>query len=265
MYNKKRYPSSNCKPCVEVDPTCITPPPVCEGEECDEVFLAKCIKYTGRDIDCLGITTGMSLTEIIDRLEESICEDVPDYDELINCISPLDYMLNEVKMAYENTHNTASAKSFATILGEIMDLGLIIPNCDFCCTECGSFYALANNAKISAIFTATESSPQCGYNIASGFENGYDMLVSMNSNIANLFGTTLGREYSSYNAKTSLIRLALFLQSVDGLTSQDYYDIVEVILTKGFTSFCYNNDSIELVVFGSVQTLIDNFITLLNE
>lgn len=39
-----------------------------DGETCETIYSSDCILYTGPDIDCYGITNGMSITEIVEIL-----------------------------------------------------------------------------------------------------------------------------------------------------------------------------------------------------
>lgn len=38
------------------------------GEPCDEAYLSDCVIYSGVDLECYGVTSGMSITEIIEML-----------------------------------------------------------------------------------------------------------------------------------------------------------------------------------------------------
>lgn len=42
-------------------------------DQCSSPVELKCIVYTGVDIPCLGITTGMRMDEVLDILTATIC------------------------------------------------------------------------------------------------------------------------------------------------------------------------------------------------
>lgn len=60
-----------CTNCNEPNP-CTTPTCTCAA-----LLGSECLHYSGEGIECLGITTGMELTETIDKLGEGICAFTP--------------------------------------------------------------------------------------------------------------------------------------------------------------------------------------------
>lgn len=59
------YPNSPCPDCPDC-PTTVTPVPIPDLHNvCGDHYNASCIEYTGADIDCLGITSGMLLPEVL--------------------------------------------------------------------------------------------------------------------------------------------------------------------------------------------------------
>lgn len=68
------YPNEYCHQCEpELPPIEVPPPPVCEGEECEEIYTGNCVKYTGPAIPCLSITTNESLNSVIAKLAARVC------------------------------------------------------------------------------------------------------------------------------------------------------------------------------------------------
>lgn len=69
------YPNNYCHKCNETpppDPEVVVP--VCgEGEVCESIVKGDCVKYTGYDIPCLGITTNMSLNDMVEAMAAIIC------------------------------------------------------------------------------------------------------------------------------------------------------------------------------------------------
>jgi hypothetical protein len=49
-------------------------PPVYTCDACKEIVNSNCVKYTGANVTCAGITNGTTLTNIIIDLASSICE-----------------------------------------------------------------------------------------------------------------------------------------------------------------------------------------------
>lgn len=68
------YPNEYCTPCRSEETIVeVTPPPVCEGETCAEITDAKCVRYSGPDIEELNITSGTNLNDIISLVSEILC------------------------------------------------------------------------------------------------------------------------------------------------------------------------------------------------
>ncbi len=68
------YPNEYCHQCdPELPPIEVPPPPVCEGEECEEIYTGNCVKYTGPAIPCLSITTNESLNSVIAKIAARLC------------------------------------------------------------------------------------------------------------------------------------------------------------------------------------------------
>lgn len=75
------YPNQNCQTCPPDPPVEeLPPPPACEGEPCEEIFSGVCVRYTGPDISCLGVTTNMSLNQVVQAIATNLCP-VP-----VNCV-----------------------------------------------------------------------------------------------------------------------------------------------------------------------------------
>lgn len=69
------YPNQNCQPCQpECPPVEVPLPPACTGEPCEEIVTGICVKYTGPNIPCVGITTNMTFNQVVQLLAAKICE-----------------------------------------------------------------------------------------------------------------------------------------------------------------------------------------------
>ena len=116
----------NCEPYVNEQ--CPPPqPPECEEPctPCDEVTPSQCVIYTGPNIECIGVTTGMPLDTVIGLLAAKACETpepptppdpptppcVVQSCENLNlsspqegCQSPVQFMLNETLIRFCNQY-----------------------------------------------------------------------------------------------------------------------------------------------------------------
>ncbi len=68
------YPNEYCHQCdPELPPIEVPPPPVCVGEECQEIYPGTCVKYTGPAISCLNIAANESLNSVIQKIAARLC------------------------------------------------------------------------------------------------------------------------------------------------------------------------------------------------
>lgn len=81
------YPNNNCNDCPEC-PGAITPLPLPDlSGLCGDEYPAACVIYTGENINCLGITSGMTFLEILNIFNISLTA--------CNCCAPVDCVLSE--------------------------------------------------------------------------------------------------------------------------------------------------------------------------
>ena len=67
-------PECPCGKCPEVEIPFTPPdPPECDGTECVEIYDGACVKYTGPDLTCAGITTGMTLNTLVETFAGLLC------------------------------------------------------------------------------------------------------------------------------------------------------------------------------------------------
>lgn len=81
------YPNQYCNPCTEPTP-CVPapPPPDCIGEPCEEIVLDTCVRYTGPAIPCLGIVTGINISQVLQIIAAKLCDCCDDIPTPINCV-----------------------------------------------------------------------------------------------------------------------------------------------------------------------------------
>lgn len=59
------YPNNSCPTCANC-PTTVTPTPLPDFHGlCGDTYKLSCVQYTGEDIECLGITKGMSMIQVL--------------------------------------------------------------------------------------------------------------------------------------------------------------------------------------------------------
>ena len=138
------YNNRNCNPCSgPIPPACVEGPPECEGTPCAEIYPTECTIYNGPDIPNLGITSGMSINEILMAISENICNcENENGDE---CIHPVRWVLKFATDIYNINKEKGIDVELLNILGELLDIGVVTSNCGFCCPDY-EFYGLVDSA-----------------------------------------------------------------------------------------------------------------------
>lgn len=62
------YPNDYCHECQQTPPVEQPAPPICEGENCVEIYDSACIQYTGAAIPCKQIQPGERMTSVVNKL-----------------------------------------------------------------------------------------------------------------------------------------------------------------------------------------------------
>ena len=137
------YNNRNCNPCSgPIPPACVEGPPECEGTPCAEIYPAECTIYNGPEIPNLGITSGMSINEILMAISENICNcENENGDE---CIHPVRWFLKFATDIYNINIEKETDIELLNILGGLLDKGIMTSNCDFCCPDY-DFYGLVDS------------------------------------------------------------------------------------------------------------------------
>ena len=227
-FSKKRYPSENCKPCTPIDPTCIQGPPECEGVECDEVYSMECIIYTGQNLDCLGITYGMSLMEILQVLEDNCETTTPVYG---NCIHPIDELL-EYAIELHRISSVGDDGSPITLVNIVNDLlidGMLYVNCGFCPPDCNP-YLLGNSDDIETILTVLGRT--CCSNCTTNLQECLDNLDAVAPGASSIFE----EEYGSILGLSTICRIVTMLTSA-GYDSTTIYPLFQLLMNDGISIY----------------------------
>ena len=131
--------SCNCNQCCPPTPPPVPPtPPTCVGTQCEEIYDAACVNYSGPAIECMGITQGLSLNNIIQLFATKLCECC----STTKCINPIEYFFTRVAFVYNIIKVNNSEYTVQDAYNLITkDGGLTLKKCDYCCPD-GSFYGL---------------------------------------------------------------------------------------------------------------------------
>jgi hypothetical protein len=241
--------NTNCRQCTPAPNVCITPPPVCEGCECEEIYSGECVQYTGQDLDCLGITRGMSFNEIIQILADKLCIEGC-------CINPVqwlfDYVIEVYNIAYDKGHMTALRPlTLNDILKNLLGLGIVVPKCNLCCPDCG-VYVLGSITAIEAIQTATGSS--CCINCGQDYNQCYSALTKLYPCAEYIFEEYEIQEFGTLGTNTILCTLQDILANYN---ANIVCDILETIGQMGLVISCNNPNG--AIVISSAETFLDYY------
>ena len=145
--------NTNCRQCDPIPSTCVTPPQACDECNCEEIYSGECVVYTGPNIDCLGITNGMSLNDALQIIAEKLCVEGC-------CVNPIDWFLALVLEIYaqapvfEDEEQEMVAADIPTIIETLLTTGIVMPKCNFCCPDCGVYY-LGNQTNLTSLIDTT--------------------------------------------------------------------------------------------------------------
>lgn len=132
----------SCNSCCPPTPPPTPPtPPTCEGTDCVEIYDAACVNYTGPDITCMSIATDTNINSIIQTLANNICICC----DKIECISPLKLLFERLRLTYDALKIENNTTSIATVLQNLMNLGIVTKKCKYCCPDSG-FWSLSLSA-----------------------------------------------------------------------------------------------------------------------
>jgi hypothetical protein len=210
-------------------------PPVCVGNPCEEIYPGECVAYTGPAIECLGITNGMSLNEIVQILASQLCTEGC-------CTNPVEWLLQYALDVYNIQLLKGEAPSILLIIEELLKRGIAMSNCNTCCPDYGT-YLFGNKDVVGTIVTSLPAEFQSGNpNNAYNFATCLDLLSVANPNIHSRFDGTLsevenGTEWGSISGNTILCIInRLFNNST--FDSSTLYDIIDLLLTEGLAVRC---------------------------
>lgn len=150
--------NTNCRQCDPIPQVCVNPPQACDECNCEEIYSGECVTYTGPNIDCLGITNGMSLNDALQIIAERLCVEGC-------CINPIDWFLAlvleiyaqaPVLVAEEPVASTPPAvnETLPVVIETLLTTGIVMPKCNFCCPDCGVYY-LGNQANLTSLIGTT--------------------------------------------------------------------------------------------------------------
>ena len=245
--------NTNCRTCAPVSPVCVTPPPVCGGCECEETYSGACVQYTGTDLDCLGITRGMSLNEMIQILADKLCVEGC-------CVNPVKWLIDKAVEIYEidyaaGRYSAAEPISISSVLEKFLTAGIVTPKCNFCCPDCG-VYALATPADVALLVAATGAS--CCTNCGQTYTETYTRLIKENPCLETLYESFEPVEYGTIGGNTVL---DVIEQSLAGYDSSVICDVFETIFEQGLVVSCNNPHG--AIIISSTATFL-TYITNMN-
>lgn len=176
------YNNKHCKPCRPIiNEVCIDKPENCPEEVCAEIYNAECVILPdGIPENCLGITGGMNIVDVIQIIISAICdenqeEEIPEIT-FGPCFNPYDFFfmyLNGLWKIYKNYKNA----SLETLLSNLLGDKMYITTCNTC-YDVGDIHIFGGNGVVNSAVNI-EDYPGIDDNI-----NGYsDCISSLNSKL----------------------------------------------------------------------------------
>ena len=250
-------PGCNCNNCCPPPNPPVDPPtpPICEGEECSEIYDAKCITYTGLNINCLNILNGDNLNTIVQKLAEQICECCG----VGKCKHPLELLFERVLYRY-NSLNANSSVSITSLLTDILDDSIITKKCQYCCPDneaYGLFFSEdMKNAFEAVLFTSQAANGDdiinsCLNNGKNFTQCSAELLTSFDSESIDITQETIF-EYSSINGISAICNI---LNLIKDYGDDFIKEVMSVIQEHGLIIACdLENGNIFIGSLSTFQT-----------
>ena len=201
------YNNRNCNPCSgPIPPACVEGPPECEGTPCAEIYPTECTIYNGPDIPNLGITSGMSINEILMAISENICN----CENSNECTHPLRLFLKFAIDIYNINIDKEIDIELLNILGGLLDIGIMTSNCDFCCPDY-DFYGLVDSITYNTYIIENNNIPINEENPRFTECAGKDFTDTEMGTINNESSLCIIQEYISSSLINSLADIGLFI------------------------------------------------------
>lgn len=176
------YNNKHCKPCRPIiNEVCIDKPENCPKEVCAEIYNAECVILPdGIPENCLGITGGMNIVDVIQIIISAICdenqeEEIPEIT-FGPCFNPYDYFFMYLSKLWKIYKNNPDA-SLQTLLSNLLKDKIYITTCNTC-YDVGDIH----------IFGGVNSEDYPGSYFDDNI-NGYsDCISSLNSKLESIIG-----------------------------------------------------------------------------
>lgn len=230
------YNNSGCNTCNQaVPPACVAAPPVCAGSQCEEIYPGACVVYTGPAIECLGITTGMSLNDVVQILAAELCPEGC-------CENPVEWLLQYALDIYNIQLAKEESPSILTIMDELLKRGIVMTKCNVCCPD-KIAYILGNEDDVETLVTMYQLSLASGSpNAAPGFADCLASLAITNPLFATRFDSVLtpvttGTEWGTISGNTTLC-IFNTLYNIPQFDSTTLYSLMDAMLNVGVIVNC---------------------------
>jgi len=120
---------NNC--CPPVTPPTPPTPPTCVGTNCEEIYDAACVNYTGPALTCFNIPTDTNLNSVIQTLATNICACCTKS----KCINPFKLFFERFKSIFDALYAADNTIIFKEVFRQFLNNGLIVKKCQYCCPD----------------------------------------------------------------------------------------------------------------------------------
>lgn len=247
--------------CPPVTPPTPPTPPICVGTQCEEIYDAACVNYTGPALTCFNIPTNTNLNSVIETIANRLCSCYSSSQ----CTSPLQLFFERFKTLYYDLYNTDNTIPFNDVFQYYLNNGIIVKKCQYCCPDV-FIYALSAGPTMCYHIATTYSS---GYpNVEPPCRNCWTKYSTCATTLLTKFDPLLGGvldepltiedlcEFGGFNNVTALCELTTILTA--NFTYAQITDIMLNIRNYGLAVAC--DESRANVLVGAFDT-IDTFAT----
>jgi hypothetical protein len=169
---------NNC--CPPVTPPTPPTPPTCVGTQCEELYDAACVEYTGPALTCLNVQPNTNLNSIIQTIALNICNCC----SKSQCVSPFKLFFERFKAYWDASYAADNTLSFNDLFNTFMVNGLVVKKCQYCCPD-SFMYTLAigrgGNSYVNGVYNSVSGIQHYeipNVNSWTGFNNAATALIA---------------------------------------------------------------------------------------
>lgn len=258
---------NNC--CPPVTPPTPPTPPTCEGTQCEELYDAACVQYTGPAITCFNIPSNSNLNSVIQAIALNICACCTNSQ----CVNPFKLFFERFNEFWTTTTSNDPTSIFSNVFQTFLNNGVVVKKCQYCCPD-SFLYTFAIGPFNQSIVNDVYNSVVGVDNYEIPCENCWTNFNSATTTLLTLFDPTFNgnldpaltaadiHEWGGFNNVTGIQDLNLIFE--DLFTPEQVTDIMAILAfdTIGLSVVCDSQSG--NIVIGTTDDVVSYMQNMMN-